>query len=353
MQVDIVSQRLRNQYLVGTKLESPEEAVRWFGAVQAQDFPGAKWALGQRVAHTTNSDIDSIFNNGVILRTHVMRPTWHFVHRTDIRWLLELTAHRVHAANSYPYRKFGLDGGIREKSETLIAESLLNGGELTRKEIGQVLNGSGIEADGLRLGYILMNAELNGVVCSGALRGKQHTYALLDERVPRTKSWSRCRALTELAKRYFASRNPAQLQDFAWWSGLTLTDARAAAEGARLAEFEQQGRRYWGHTATSPKKTDVSIHLLPNYDEYFIAYKDRSAYETQFSIAPPTGIFDRHILVVNGKLAGAWRAATHGKTLVMSVTPLVPMRPKHEEALDKAAEGYGRFLARPVEVELP
>src|SRR6185436_10236792 len=176
---DIAHQRLHNQHLSATTLKSLKEVVGYLGAVQAQDYAGAKWAIGQRIPNATDAAIDRSFNEGEILRTHVMRPTWHFVTPADIRWILELTAPRVHAANAYMYRKLELNDAIFKRSNAVLAKALQGGMQLTRTELASAFNKAGIIADGLRLGYFMMYAELEGLICSGGRRGKQFTYALL------------------------------------------------------------------------------------------------------------------------------------------------------------------------------
>ena len=178
-------------------------------------------------------DVEQAFNDGQILRTHVLRPTWHFVAPEDIRWLLALSAPRIHAANAYYYRQAGLDAKTFAKSCAMIHRALEGGKTLTRAELAVHLKRAKVPADGLKLAYLMMHAELEGVICSGPRRGKQFTYALLDERVPATKPKTRDEALAELARRYFASHGPATVRDFAWWSGLTVKDAQQAIDSVR------------------------------------------------------------------------------------------------------------------------
>lgn len=173
--------RLHNQHLARAKLASPNAVVAWMGAVQSQDYVGAKWAVGQRMQGATDATLDRAFADGTILRTHIMRPTWHFVAPADIRWLLALTAPRVNATNAYYYRKFGLDDAILARSNAVLTSTLRGGAQRTRTELASVLQEAGIATDDLRLGLIIMHAELDAVICSGARRGKQFTYALLDE----------------------------------------------------------------------------------------------------------------------------------------------------------------------------
>ena len=196
------------------------------GAVQSQDYPGAKWAIGQRTRGATDAAFDEAFAQGRILRTHIMRPTWHFVMPADIRWMLALTAPRVNAVMAYYYRQMEVDETLIARAKPVFERALRGGKQLTRAELGTALEKAGIHATGVRLGFIIGRAELDAVVCSGALRGKQHTWALLEERVPPAKRLDRDEAMRELTRRFFTSHGPAQLIDFVWWSGLTMADAK-------------------------------------------------------------------------------------------------------------------------------
>ncbi len=215
---NIAHQRLRNEHLGGIPFQTPEEVVQWFGAVQAQDYGGAKWAVAERATGATNAALDRLFTEGAILRTHMMRPTWHFVLPADIRWMLALTSPRVHAMNAYYYRQVELDDAIFQRSNDVLAQALQGGIQLTRAEIAQAYKAAGINASGMRLAYFLMHAELDAIICSGGLRGKQFTYSWFDERVPATNTLDHDEALAELTRRYFTSHGPALVQDFAWWS---------------------------------------------------------------------------------------------------------------------------------------
>src|SRR5947207_2505805 len=227
--LDVCRHRLASQHLVKQTLETASEVVRLFGAVQAQDYSGAKWGIGQRTIGANDATIEKQFSDGAILRTHVLRPTWHFVVPADIRWMLALTAPRVKAAMAHYDRKLELDSPVLRRSQKVLTKALTGGKELTRTELAQALTKSGVRADGTqRLAHLVMHAELDGLICSGARRGKQFTYALLEERVAPAKKLSRDEALVELAHRYFTTRGPATPDDFAWWSGLTRTDAKRA-----------------------------------------------------------------------------------------------------------------------------
>ncbi len=214
---EIPQLRLRWQHLSSAALNEPIDVVRWLTAVQSQDYYGAKWSLALRLQTAVDADLDALFNAGAILRTHVLRPTWHFVLPEDIRWLLQLTAPRVHAMNAGMYRQLELDGATRQHALSVMARALESGNHLTRPELGQALQKAGIPhaESGQRLTYIVMSAELDGLLCSGPRRGKQFTYALLDEWVPPAPERSRDEALAELTHRYFRSHGPATVYDFA------------------------------------------------------------------------------------------------------------------------------------------
>src|SRR6266852_6469726 len=229
--LDVAHRRLHNQHITRRTLETPQALVEWLGAVQAQDFAAAKWALGLRLQGVTDDDIEQAFTDGAILRTHVMRPTWHFVSPADIRWLLALTAPRVHAASAYYSRRLELDEVAFRSTNAVLANALQGGKQLTRDELASALQQAGIITEGeQRVTHIMMRAELDGIICSGARRGKQFTYALLEERAPQARALERDEALAELTRRYFTSHGPATVQDFVWWSGLTTADARVGLE---------------------------------------------------------------------------------------------------------------------------
>jgi hypothetical protein len=215
MTLNIARLRLHNQLLSRTEFTEPEQVVAWLGAVQAQDYAGAKWALGLRLANATDAAIEEAIDRGRILRTHVMRPTWHFVTPADIRWMLELTAPRVRALLAYNDRQLGLDQVTFKKSSAVLEKALQNNQQLTRGELTPILEKAGIAVEGLHLGQLLTHAELDGLVCSGPRKGKQFTYALLEERAPEARLLEREAALAELSRRYFHSHGPATLQDFA------------------------------------------------------------------------------------------------------------------------------------------
>ena len=241
--LDIIRQRLANQRLTGARFTRPEQVVSWFGAVQAQEYADSKWALSLRMRRTSDAAIERSLSSGAILRTHVLRPTWHFVAAADIRWMLELTGPRI-SARMAPYnRHLELDADVFRRSRSAIVRALRGGRHLTRQELKAVLLKSGIRADNVqRLAHLVMQAELDAVICSGARRGSQFTYALLDDRAPAVRTRRRDEALAELTRRYFRSHGPAQVTDFVWWSGLSTADARRGLEMVEREVDRQIGR---------------------------------------------------------------------------------------------------------------
>jgi hypothetical protein len=352
--MDIPRQRLHNQCITKTTFRKPDDAVAWLGAVQAQDYAGAKWALGLRLQGAVDGDVERAFTEGAILRTHMLRPTWHFVTPADIRWMLALTAPRVHAANAFMYRKLELDAAIFKRSNAALAKALSDGGGLTRDELREVFQKAGIAAEGeLRLGYLLMRAELDGLVCSGPRRGKQFTYALLDERVPQAKTLERDAALAELARRYFTSRGPATVQDFAKWSGLTVADARNGLEEVK-AQFQQTvagGQIYWfSESKPFTKVGSPTAHLSSVYDEYISGYKDRSAIidERHATTLRALGNALNYIVVIDGQIVGAWKRTLRKNAVIVETNLFRRLTETENRAVTAAAKRYGKFLELPV-----
>src|SRR5579872_2764982 len=352
--LDIAHLRLHNQLITQQTFEKPCDVVQWLGAVQAQDYMAAKWALGLRLQGTTDNTIEHAFTNGEILRTHVMRPTWHFVSPADIRWLLALTAPHVHATNAYYYRQFALDDAIFMQSNAALVKALQGGKQFTRPEIISVLEQASITSnDPLRFGLIIMHAELDGIICSGARRGKQFTYALLDERVPQTRTLARDEALAELARRYFTSHGPATVQDFVWWSGLPAADAKAGLSmvKSQLLHEVVDDQTYWFSPSTSPIRDVAQLaHLLPNFDEYTVGYADRSAV---FDSAHASKLDARmgllgYIMVLDGQIVGIWKRTIQKNAVTITANLFAPLNEAETRAFTIAANRYGAFLDLPV-----
>jgi hypothetical protein len=340
--------RLCNQRLSGDRFKTPEEVVSWMGAVQAQLYPDAKWALALRMRHGTDRAIERALNAGAILRTHVMRPTWHFVAAADIRWMLALTGPRVSAKMQSYNRRLELNGAVFRRSQRAIERALRDGAELTRQELKIVLRRAGVRTDSVqRLAHLVIQAELEAVICSGARSGNQLTYALFDKRVPPASPFLRDEALAELTRRYFTSHGPAQIQDFMWWSGLTAADARAGLAMAErdLARDVMDGQTYWFSPAVRALTPPRAAYLLGLYDEYLIAYKDRRA---ALDLSQWRRIVSRDPfsapIVVNGQVVGGWTKKVQPGGIVITLTPFTPVSRGDSRAIGEASRAYADFL---------
>lgn len=405
--MDIATRRLHSQRLAGEPLAGAVDVVGWLGAVQSQDYPAATWAIGQRTRGAIASTVDRLFDDGAILRTHVLRPTWHFVLPGDIRWLLALTAPRIRAGLAGRLRALELDAATITRAETAITTALGGGRRLTRPELGEVLRATGIAPDGQRLPHLIMAAELDALIVSGPRRRREFTYALFDERVPSAPALDREQALCRLAHHYFRSRGPAQVQDLAWWAGLTLAEAARGAAGAEAATPDApaagtpapsarpdapavgtaassartrasssataasaasnaaatglaseliDGKRYWFDPGSRPRSTRKSAaHLLPNFDELTVGYRDRSA------LAHPDGRFDpslfafgsllSSVLVIGGRVRGAWRRVLSPRAVHLQVRLLDGLSASEIAAVEGAAARMSMFLERGVDVQ--
>jgi hypothetical protein len=355
-QLDIAHRRLANLRLSGPPLDTSEAVVRWLGAVQAQEYSGGKWSIAQRTPTLRDADLDQQFNTGALLRTHILRPTWHFVSPADIRWMLMLTGPRVHATNAYYYRQCGLDPATLAGSEAVLERILRGGQQLTRKQVETVLDREGLAAHGVRLAFVLMHAELNGTICSGALRGKQHTYALLEERVPFAEATSRDTALVELTKRYFNSHGPATTQDYRWWSSLSATDIKRALGmlGAQLASETIDGATYWFNPSLPFERTaSPSVHLLQGFDECFVGYSGRSKAVLDVMRAADTHVDGQasvwpYVVVLDAQVIGRLRRRLGRADVVIETDIRVPLNDAARAAVQRAIERFAAFLNLPI-----
>jgi hypothetical protein len=340
IQADIAARRMVNQRLWGKPFPGIAEAVRAFGAVQAQEFAYAKWSVAQRAGDVPESLVDKAFADGSILRTHVLRPTWHFVVPEDIRWMLELTGPRVHAVNAPYYRQHEVTDFDRPTA--LWVEALKGGKHLQRKEMRGVLEQNGILGlTNLQLGFLLLHAELEAVICSGAPQGKQQTYALVEERAPHAIRLSQEEALVELVRRYFATHGPATLKDFAWWSGLTQTNGRQGLEELGMTPTVVNGRTYWGGESESVEAKPPRVDLVQVYDEIGVAYTEsRDVVAGEVNML---GVVYYHTILVGGQLAGRWRRTVKGKDVAFETELLRPLKKAEAKALEEAQERYRRF----------
>jgi hypothetical protein len=354
---DISSLRLINQQIAGSKFRTAKEVVGWMGAMQAQDYAMAIWAVGLRVPGSTEKTIDQAINKGEIIRTHVLRPTWHFVSPDDIYWMLSLTAPRIRSAMRSRDKQLELDRVVYSKSNNILEKALAGDNHLTREEIAGLLNAAGINTSENRLSHILMQAELEEIICSGKSKNNKLTYALLAERVPQKNILSRDESLAKLANTYFSSHGPATLKDFAWWSGLSASDSRQALEMVKLNFVSEAigGEIYWFTNSFSVPEIDSnSIYMLPAFDEFIISYRDRTAaliIENHSAAVSNNGIF-RPVIVMNGMVTGIWKRTSIKKRIILETDFFQPPEILSREMIADAFIPYIRFIGKEVEKRL-
>ncbi len=346
---DISALRLISQKIAATEFTTPEEIVGWMGAMQAQDYAMAKWAIGLRLLNATDETVEDAYNRGAILRTHVMRPTWHFVSANDIYWMLNLTADKIKASTNSRHRNLELTPALLNNTNSLIHKALSGGRNLTRDELKRIFEEAGIKTGGNRLSHLMFWAELNGIVCSGPVTGNKLTYALLTERVPQKKTLTRDESLAELAKRYFTSHGPATLQDFTWWSGLAVADARKALEFVQsgfIFEFIGSEKYWFSGSVNGITQKDASVYLLPAYDEFLISYRDRSAslpVKNTNRTVSNNGIF-YPIVVANSQVKGLWKRTQKKDKLRIETEFFKDPSKITKKQLIKAVNNYGHFV---------
>lgn len=307
----LAAARLYLQKITHNDLDTPQAVVGHLGAVQAQDYPMSKWAVSLRLPSATDAGIEAALDAGALVRTHVLRPTWHLVAGADVRWMLALTGKHIKASSAARDRDLGIDAALYARANDLIVKALEGGKNLTREEVMAALERGGLETNPSRAVHFMMNAETDALVCNGVMRGKEQTYALLDEKIPLAPMLPRDEAIHTLAQRYFGSHAPATLADFHWWSGLPMPDARTGLESIKstLDSFDLGGKTFFLPKHTPRLTPDAGPLFLPAFDEYCVSYKDRSNVfrpEWQGQVITANGIF-RPIIVVNGMVEGLWK----------------------------------------------
>jgi len=354
---EIAHRRLRAQHLAGTPLADPVAVVGHLGAVQAQEFPYALWSLAQRTTAVGVAELRTLVDDGALVRTHALRPTWHLLAPEDLGWIQALTGPRVHAFNAYYYRQFGIDAESVARTTTLITDALRGANHLTRKELAAVLDAGGYPAAGIKLAYVVMYAELEGLIVNGPMRGKQHTYALAEERIPAPRRLAGDAALAELTRRFFAAHGPATVRDFAWWSSLTVAQIRRGLElaGPALTSAEVDGLTVWYDPATSPAgEVAPTAHLLQAYDEYVVAYSNtKFAYNVGGLVADPDRYRQNtlfHPVLVDSQLIGFWRRVPQGRRLLLELDLMTEPTPAQGAALDAELARHEAFTGVPVTV---
>lgn len=349
--------------LRGPAAASPEDALRNLLAVQAQEFPYARWSLAQRTPSATAAGVEQAVADGRILRTHILRPTWHFVHRDDLRWLMALSAPRLHQGNAGMYRQAGIDAAAAVRGGEVLAQAVSGGRHLTREQLAATLRDAGFAAKGLELAYLIMHAEISGVLVSGspvrsAGGALKQTYALFDERVPAGPAVppTRAEALAELIRRYFTSRGPATVKDCADWSGLTMADVRQGlqhavdADPAVLATTVIDGVAFYFRPGMDPGEATgharPRIDLVQCYDEYVMGYSATRHYLGGRAPALPVAGAPIHEVLLDGRRVGSWRHTLRRGRCEMDVRLSASAGPL-SAAVDSAVAGYAAFLGTP------
>lgn len=346
----ILPNRLDRQLISRPRFTTPAEVVAWFGAMQAQDYLAAQWALGLRTPKATRDTIESALADGSVIRTHLFRGTWQYVAPKDVRWMLGLVGARVIASGASRYREVGLDDRTLQRCCELFARALAGGRQLTRREMGAVLTRARVPDIARRLSHILSHAELHGVISSGRRRGKQQTYALLDDRAPKVPPLTRDEALSTLTRRYFQSRGPATVGDFAWWSGLTMGDAREAIETSKAWLVTEQiaGEKFWvgSEDRAVAARRSTSAHLLPAFDEYLVGYRDRGALIDPAHVRQINagGGMLRPAVVIDGRVIGTWKRTLRESTVAITVRPFRRLTGREGNAIRRAAHRYAKFV---------
>jgi hypothetical protein len=345
--------RLHQQQITNKTFATPQSLVGYMGAIQAQDYPMSKWAIGLRVSESTDTEIEAALDSGQLVRTHVLRPTWHIVSGQDVRWMLAISKKQIKSAMSSYDKTLGIDAATYHKTNYLIIKALEDKC-LTRAEVMNEIEKGGIATNSSRAVHFMMNAEIEGIVCNGVMRGKEQTYALMDEKVPKGLVFSHEEAVSELAKRYFTSHAPATIQDFNWWSGLGMGDCRKGLESikSQLQSFDMDGKTYFIPKDLADIPFKESIFFLPSFDEYCVSYKNRDAVFNaawQSNAITSNGIF-KPIIVVNGQVVGIWKRTHKPKTIAIETTFFDERDSVSTQEIENQIRSFGAFLQKPISI---
>jgi hypothetical protein len=352
---DIAYLRLFNQLLIGSEYKTAKEIVGRMGVMQAQDYSMAKWAIGVRLPGSTEKTIEAALDKGEILRSHLMRPTWHFVSSDDIYWMLELSAPQIKVIQKARDKVLQLNENIYRKSNFIIENALQGGEHLSREELALELETANIPTDNNKLYHFLVRAEIDGVICSGKSKNSKNTYALLEERVPRVRKITREEATSRLAQIYFTSHGPATIHDFIWWSGLSITESKRALETVKSNFISEtiDNQIYWfPDTLSIPEPDKNTVFLLPSFDEYIISYRDRTAslpFEDHSKAVSNNGIF-KPVIVVNGQVTGLWKRTTQNDKVTVETKLFQPVSKTIQNLIEEEVRQYEMFLNKKVEL---
>ena len=349
---NVLRRRLSTQRLAGERLSTAADVVRLLGCVQSQEYAHALWSLGMRTSGSTAAGVQAEFDRGDFLRTHVLRPTWHFVTAEDIRWILEVTTPRVQKLNQTIYRQVGLDAATLDRGVAVIVEELAGGRFRTRAELGQALADHGLVAQGVRLAYIVMNAELEGIIGSGPMRGGQQTYALLEERVPRSADATG--DVTELARRFFLGHGPARIQDLARWSSLTIGQCREAVDAVKnqLDTVTIDGVELWFDPDSKRSAGSPGALLLPLYDEVTLSYPVINFPQADGHPHQPGEDLFVGCVVIAETNVGTWRRTVQGRKMIMEIALAPGLAARSGALLEAAANELASFAGKQLELTI-
>ena len=347
----LINIRLYSQQLTEPTFDTPKEIVSWMGAIQAQNYNMAKWAIGIRLKHVTDNIIEKAFQQGEILRMHILRPTWHFIIAEDIHWMLKLSAQRIRSANESFGKNLEITEKLYTKCNRLIEKHLTGNNHLTKQEIGDILKKENIKTDIPRLNRFLIRAETEKIICSGINKGNKQTYALLNERVSPAKEITKDEALAKLANKYFQSHSPATLEDFTWWSGLSVTEARQAIDyinSSLLKEQLDNQKEIFIHESYSNKNLPQKniLHFLPSFDEYLISYKDRSEVLNEKYRAMAFNNYGTFypVILYNGKISGNWKLLRNESGITIKTSFFEKTTSINQHLIENAEKRYKQFI---------
>ena len=347
---DIARWRLRSQSLA-EPVGDAEQVVRSLLAVQAENPSQSAWAVATRTTAPRQDDLADAIASGSVLRIHVLRSTWHYVHADDAQWLQELTAPRVMPVFEQQLQPLGdrVDA-LSDAVEALLDEA----SDRTRPELAAALADRGEDLTGQQLMLLLGRLEVLGRVCSGIPRDGEHTYALFADRVPAPRRLDRDDALAEIALRYFTSHGPATERDLAYWATLTVTDVRRgiAAAGDRLASFERDGRTFWHAPGEAPPSESPAGHLLQVLDEMYRGYQDSRWVIDADGVVPRGRETAIGMALVDAQLVAGMKRTVTAKAVTFSIRPHRALGKGELEAIQDAAARYGEYLGLEARVEL-
>lgn len=348
---EIINLRLYSQLLLNNQVKSPEDVVGHMCAMQAQDYLGSLWAVAVRTQSSSEKDIEQAIADGKIVRSWPMRGTLHYVLPEDLKWMLKLMTPRILSGQTKRFlREFEIDEAVLSKCRNILINKLEGGKRLARNEVYRVLEEGGIAATGQRGLHIIWYMAQEGLLCFGPREGKQPSFVLLDEWIPKSRELTTEEALSEIFYRYVAGRGPVTLADFMWWTGLTATSVKTALElvKPKLTSFKLGDKEYWIKADSEPVKTPANLYyLLPSFDEYLIAYADRSlmlgAYTLKDVVPFSNGMFFP-IIVENGLILGTWKRTIQKKGVKIECSPFKPFTKKQEKEVLRANKLYEKFL---------